>query len=314
VSGDAGACRQGRGAAARIALLALLLQGSAHSPPPPVAVTVGRVTAIAWPGQQGLATSLAEIADQARDFPGIGALPDRPVRLILAPTREKYDSLTRGRLPRWSEGAAFPDAGTIVLLTVRPSDRPVVALRHELAHLALRWHVGRYVPLWFEEGYAAVAAREWDRLDALRLNWQLARGVRMDLDDVDRALRGVRGDAETGYALAATAVLLLERWGGERGLTPLLANLPQAESFDAALRATYHVTEGDFELRWQRDVRSRYGWVSWLAAMGFFWLAIGALLVALVALRRKRDRRKRAALEEAAEDGGQVLDDLETKE
>ena len=256
---------------------------------------------------------MAEAADHAPDFPGIGALPDRPIRIILAPTRETYDSLTRGRLPLWSEGAAFPDAATIVLLTAHPPNSPS-ALRHELAHLALRWHVGRHVPLWFEEGYAAVAAQEWDRLDALRLNWQLARGVRMDLDEVDRALRGARGDAETGYALAATAVLLLQRWGGERGLAPLLANLPQAESFDAALRATYHVTEGDFELRWQRDVGSRYGWLSWLAAMGFFWLAIGALLVALVALRRKRDRRKRAALEEAAADGSQLLDDLEIKE
>jgi len=46
-----------------------------------------------------------------------------------------------------------------------------------------------------------------------------------------------RGDAEAGYALAATAVLLLQRWGGERGLAPLIANLPHAESFDAALRA-----------------------------------------------------------------------------
>ncbi len=289
------------------------MQGSTQSAPP-VAITVGRVTAVAWPSQQGLATSLAELADRARDFPGIGALPDRPIRLILAPTRERYDSLTRGRLPLWSEGAAFPDAGTIVLLTDRPSARPA-ALRHELAHLALRWHVGRHVPLWFEEGYAAVAAQEWDRLDALRLNWQLARGVRMDLEDVDRALRGARGDAETGYALAATAVLMLQRWGGERGLGPLLANLPQAESFDAALRATYHVTEGDFELRWQRDVGSRYGWLSWLAAMGFFWLSIGALLAALVLLRRRRDQRKRAALEEAAgEDGGQLLDELGTKE
>ena len=309
MSGDAGACCQGRGAAARIALLALLLQGSTQPPPPPpVAVTVGRVTAVAWPSQQGLATSLAEIADRAHDFPGIGALPDRPIRLILAPTRETYDSLTRGRLPLWSEGAAFPDAGTIVLLTVRPSDRPTVALRHELAHLALRWHVGRHVPLWFEEGYAAVAAQEWDRLDALRLNWQLARGVRMDLDDLDRALRGARGDAETGYALAATAVLLLQRWGGDRGLGPLLANLPQAESFDAALRATYHVTEGDFELRWQRDLGSRYGWLSWLAAMGFFWLSIGALLAALLLLRRQRDRRKRAALE------AELLDEHEITE
>jgi hypothetical protein len=262
-----------------------------------------------------LAASVAEAADHARDFPGIGPLPDRPIRIILAPTREKYDSLTRGRLPFWSEGAAFPDIGTIVLLTVRPSDRPTVTLRHELAHLALRWHVGRHVPLWFEEGYAAVAAQEWDRLDALRLNWQLARGVRMDLDDVDRALRGARGDAETGYALAATAVLLLQRWGGERGLAPLLANLPQAESFDAALRATYHVTEGDFELRWQRDVGSRYGWLSWLAAMGFFWLSIGALLAALLLLRRRRNQRKRAALEERADaDGSQLLDELEITE
>lgn len=250
---------------------------------------------------------MAEAADHARDFPGIGALPDRPIRIILAPTRATYDSLTRGRLPLWSEGAAFPDAGTIVLLTDRPSGRPA-ALRHELAHLALRWHVRRHVPLWFEEGYAAVAAEEWDRLDALRLNWQVARGVRMDLDDVDRALRGARGDAETGYALAATAVLMLQRWGGERGLTPLLASLPQAESFDAALRATYHVTEGDFELRWQRDVGSRYGWVSWLAAMGFFWLSIGALLAALVLFRRRRNLRKRAALE------AELLDELEITE
>jgi len=165
------------------------------------------------------------------------------------------------------------------------------------------------VPLWFEEGYAAVAAEEWDRLDALRLNWQLARGVRMNLDDVDRALRGARGDAETGYALAATAVLLLHRWGGARGLEPLLTNLPEEETFDAALRATYQITEGDFERRWQRDVASRYGWLSWAAAMGFFWLAIGAFVVALVMLRRRRDRARRAALDEA-----QLLDELEIKE
>jgi len=97
--------------------------------------------------------------------------------------------------------------------------------------------------------------------------------------------------------------LLLERWGGERGLAPLMANLPQAESFDAALRATYHITEGDFEQRWQRDVASRYGWLSWLAAMGFFWLAIGAVLAALLGLRRRRDHAKR-----------QLLDELEIEE
>jgi cell division protein FtsX len=103
--------------------------------------------------------------------------------------------------------------------------------------------------------------------------------------------------------------LLLHRWGGARGLEPLLTNLPQAETFDAALRTTYHVTEGDFERRWQKDVASRYGWLSWAAAMGFFWLAIGAVLGALVMLRRRRNQARRAALDEA-----QLLDELEIKE
>ncbi len=154
-------------------------------------MTVGRVTAVAWPPQTDLAVGLAEAADRAAPFPGVGPLPDRPIRLILAPTRATFDSLTRGRLPRWSEGAAFPERGTIVLLSDRPTVRLSAALRHELAHVALRWRVGRPLPLWFEEGYAAVAAGEWDRLDALHLNWQVARGVRMDLDEVDQALRAL---------------------------------------------------------------------------------------------------------------------------
>jgi len=105
---------------------------------------------------------------------------------------------------------------------------------------------------------------------------------------------------------------MLTRWGGHQGLAPLLANLPDAPTFDAALRATYHVTEGDFERRWHRDLGSRYGWLSWAGALGFFWLAIGSLVVVLVVLRRRRDRAKRAALEALPD--VQILDEHEIKE
>ncbi len=276
-----------------LALLWLLAQA-----PSPAAVTVGRVTAVAWPPQTDLAVGLAEAADRAAPFPGIGPLPDRRIRLILAPTRARFDSLTRGRLPSWSEGAAFPDRSTIVLLSDRPTVRLSGALRHELAHVALRWRVGRPLPLWFEEGYAAVAAGEWDRLDALHLNWQVARGVRMDLDEVDQALRADQADAATAYALATTAVLLLDRWGGAQGLGRLIDRLAAEPTFDAALRATYHMTEGDFEVRWQRDVAARYGWLGWAGAAGVFWAVAGVALAWLVWLRRRRDRARKALLDE----------------
>jgi hypothetical protein len=253
---------------------------------------------VAWPDQLSLAAALADAVDRAAPFPSVGPLPDRPIRLVLAPDRARFDSLTRNRLPRWSEGAAFPDAGTVVLLSAGPPDRLSAALRHELAHLALRWRVGHRLPLWFEEGYAAMAAAEWDRLDALRLNWQLARGAPIELDDLDRALRADGTEAATAYALATTAVLLLTRWGGPRGLEPLIDHLAREPSFDAAMRVTYHMTEGDFAGRWQRDIRSRYGWLSWAGAVGLFWALTGPLLVWLVVLRRRRDRARRARLDE----------------
>jgi hypothetical protein len=261
-------------------------------------VTVGRVTALAWPPQTSLAVALAEHADRAPPFPGVGPLPARSIRLWLAPSRATFDSLTGNRLPRWSAGAAFAGTGTVVLLASGPPDHLAGALRHELAHLALRWRVRRALPLWFEEGYAAVAAGEWDRLEALELNWQVARGVRMDLDELDRALRGDATDAATAYALATTAVLLLQRWGGAQGLAPLVDQVATAPTFDAALRATYHVTEGDFEVRWQRDVAARYGWLGWAGATGVFWAVAGVALGWLVWLRRRRDRARRALLDE----------------
>jgi len=284
-----------------LALLALLAQA-------PSATTVGRITVLTWPEQAALGVALAERADRSPPFPGIGALPERPIRLILASTRERFDSLTRRRLPAWSEGAAFPESGTIVLLTDAPPDRLRGALRHELAHLALRWDVRRRLPLWFEEGYAAVAAGEWGRLEALRLNWHVARGIRMNLGDVDRALRAGAAEADAAYALATTAVLLLERWGGERGLAPLMATLGSAPTFDAALRATYYVTEADFEARWERDVAAHYGWLAWVEAAGLFWTVVGCALVWAWARRRRRDRARRTALDEPRP----VLDDAPT--
>lgn len=254
------------------------------------------MTAVFWEEDASAAAALAELADRAGPWPGIRAPGARPIRLLLAHSSERFDSLTRGRLPEWGVAAAFPAGNTIVLNV--SGGQPLRVLQHELAHLALHEAVVR-VPRWFDEGYAARAAGEWDRLDALQLNWWLVRGRVPDLIEVDRRLRGQgAAEARAAYALATTAVLLLERLGGERGLEPVITALGTSADLDQALRATYQLTLGQFEDRWQRDLRRRYGWLAMLTSFTTFWAAAGILLVALWFRRRARDRERRAALDE----------------
>ena len=259
---------------------------------------VGNVTAVWWPPQGNLAAALADEADRPRAFPGIDFQSDRPLRIFLAPTRALYDSLTRGRLPPWSEGAAFPGASSIVLWTAGSPAELRVSLRHELAHVALRRRVRHGLPLWFEEGYAAVAAGEWNRTQAFQLDWHLLGGAPLALDSVDRELRGGAGEAAGAYALATTAVGLLERWGGHEGLRRFIDALATEPTFDAAMRSTYHVTLDRFEELWAADVRRRYGWLAALGAATLFWGVMGLLLAALVWRRRRRDAPRRAALDQ----------------
>ncbi|MFQ5703084.1 MAG: peptidase MA family metallohydrolase [Gemmatimonadales bacterium] len=260
----------------------------------PQLVTVGRVRAIYWPQQETAAMALAEMADAMRPWPGLPNRGRRPVRLIVAPDAAKFDSLTKGRVPEWGAGAAFPASNTIV---VRLTGDVMRVLRHEMAHLALRESVRR-APLWFDEGYAARAAEEWSRLDVLRVNWALLTGAAPSLSRLNGDLRGDEARAETAYALATTAVLLLERLGGKRGLAPLIENLGETRDLDRALRVTNQMTLGQFEALWQRDLHKRYGWALVFGSMGIFWAVVGLALASLWGWRRRRYHQRRLDLDE----------------
>ncbi len=255
---------------------------------------VGRVTAIHWPGDQVAATSLAEMADKAASWPGIVQPWNARVQLLVTPNGDVFDSVTSGRLPQWGAGAAFP-AGNRIVLQLTGDVRQV--LRHELAHLALH-SVVRHVPRWFDEGYAARASGEWNRLQALHVNWALLRGVTPTLRQLDSDLRGGAARAEVAYALATTAVLMLERMGGDRGLESLISNLSQTPDMDRALRTTYQVTLGQFESEWRKDLRKRYGWVLFFSSLTVFWAILALVVVSLWIRRRRHDRKRRASLDE----------------
>ena len=255
---------------------------------------VGRITAYFWSGRPEVAIDLARDADAAGPFPGLTDPWSEPVTIHLTRSEQRFDSLTGGLVPDWSVGVAFPASNTIVLKMTGDVRR---TLQHEMAHLALHSFVER-VPVWFEEGYASRVAGEWSRLEALRVNWSLMSGVVPSLSQVNRDIRSGATHAETAYALGTAAVLLLERLGGDHGLELLLRNLADSQDFDRALRATHHVTLGQFEVLWQKDLRKRYGWVLLFGSLTVFWTCLAIVLLSLRGVRRRRDSARRAALDQ----------------
>ena len=255
---------------------------------------MGRVTAVAWPAQRAIAAALARAADRPADWPGLGRRDPGPLRLIVVPDGRTLDSLTSGRAPAW--GAAVAEPGERTILLRADQDDLLRTLRHELAHLALHEAVPVRVPLWFDEGYAAWAAGEWERFGGLELNLAVVRGAIPSLTALDGALRGSASTADAAYALAASAVTELARRNPTGTLTPLLQRLERGEDFDAAVLATTGLSPDRFDDEWRRTVRKRYTLGQWLVAGGG-WAVMAIVVLWLVRRRRRADRTRRAALD-----------------
>ena len=241
-----------------------------------------------------LGTALAEAAGAPHQWIGLGRTDAGPLVLVLARNQAEFIRWSRGRLPSWGAGATFPDS-RVIFIRLDAGD-PYQTLRHELAHVALHRAVRSRVPLWFDEGYAVLAANEYGRFDALRLNFAVAAGHLPDFRELDGALRGRDAEAEAAYALAGSAVAELEHRGVNGRLDRLFDQLGQGVPFDDAVSTSTGLTLDRFEEAWHRSLRQRYNVVIWLATGGM-WLVVTFILSWAAATRRRRDAPRRAALD-----------------
>ena len=264
-------------------------------------IEVGEITVLVDRKHAVLGRSLGEAAGVVREWLGLGRLDLGKLVLVVVPDTAGFRAWSRGRVPTWGAGLTLPGS-RLVVVRVDAGD-PFGTLRHELAHIALHQRVTGRVPLWFDEGFAVLAAGEYGRLAGLQLNMSVAAGRVPTLRALDADLRGSRGDAEAGYALAGSAVSYLARRNPSGGLEPMLARLVSGMPFDEAVLATTGLTEERFSDAWHRDVRRRFNWLVWFITGGA-WLVIALLLGWAAAWRRHRDAPRRAALNQ-----GWVIED-----
>jgi hypothetical protein len=230
--------------------------------------------------------------------------PGAPVRVVLADDASEWAR----RVSPWTAGLAIGSTDLIVLFPTRspvyPHDSLEDVLRHEVAHVLIdRAAGGRPVPRWFHEGLAVAAERPWGLEDRSRLAWELLRGPRLTLDQIDGLFSGGQAAQARAYALAAAVVRDLMREHGSRAPADILRGLASGRTFDDAIQSAalrpLPAIEAEF---WSRQRR----WTVWIpiaTSTTVVWL--GVLVLAALAVRRRRQRaeriRRRWAEEEVRE-------------
>jgi hypothetical protein len=317
-------CRHARGSGRRgraLALSLLLLvagrsTGDAQLPLGLQRFDQGRFTVGAAPHDAVLARSILGAAVARDTFPWLPR-PSARVLILIAPDRRRFAELIGPHAPEYGAAIAVPAEQRIVMQGSRAgSDAgdPLQVLRHELAHLALHEAMGDLPPRWFDEGYASLAAGEWGREEVLMTNVALAwRGV-PSLEALEAAFYGGAARASGAYALAHRAVVELAALDPQRGLGLFFRYWRDSRDLDAAIREAYNMTQGQFEERWRKLTRRRYGALAIFADLTIGAIILLAVLVPLHLARRRRDRERlvRMAAVEAAAEAKERSDAIET--
>lgn len=297
--------RRSPGARLRRALAAVALVACGSVPlaaQAPATLQQGAVRFEFQPRSERLARALAQsVGDVA--FPGIPdtLLHSAPITIRIAADEASFRALTGRGTPDWGAGIAIPDSA-IIVLPGYGSDRGAVTnlrgvLRHELAHVLLQRRLGdARVPRWFTEGYAVWSAGQLDVEAAWLLRLAFVFDRAPALDSLELGWPAAATEARVAYLLSATAVQYLYSLGTAETFERLLDEWRVQGTLEPALRAVYRLSGPQLERLWKRDVRRRYGWLVFVTHGTVVMLLLSAMATALFVIRRRRDRRKLAAL------------------
>jgi hypothetical protein len=211
--------------------------------------------------------------------------------VILAPENSQF---ARSVAP-WISGFAIGYANLVVIFPARspgyPNDSIEDVLRHEVTHVLIaRISGGRQVPRWFNEGVAMEVERERRFQDQTELFYQLVKGGKTDLRQLDGLFGGTQSDQTRAYALAGALVHDLTLSYGPGAFREILNRVHQGVPFDTAFADVTGVSPSAAESEFWRRQRIWTSWIPVLTSSTTLWLAITLLAILAIVMRRRRNR------------------------
>ncbi len=252
---------------------------------PGVALACREALASAWPAM------IAEV------WPIDGARPRFEIRLM---TTAGFRALHRDRIADWGVGLAADDRAWVDVERSLGGGRTAAHVTvheavHCLLHQALPGVTG--VPAWFHEGLAQDLSGEWRFRDTVSL---ILDGHVPDLSNLETGFPVDAGRADQAYRTGLLAVQSLRAWHG-RDVVPRLVDAARREGdFREAMRQVTGAEPAAFRERFAASVRVRFGWLVAATRWPTFFVLIAVIAGVGIAARRRRDRRRFAALDEGA--------------
>ncbi|HEX9843680.1 MAG TPA: peptidase MA family metallohydrolase [bacterium] len=233
--------------------------------------------------------------DRATVMERLRMFPQQELRVVLAPTLERFHALLGGAPPSGTLGVYLLGQGVIVLRSPRTAPGGTWdlrgVLRHELAHGIIDLAIAQPVPLWMHEGLAILVSDELDYLDETELTALAVLGQLIPLPGLFGQFPVTHGARTVAYAQAASFVRFLLREGGMAVLQRLLETLAQGTPPEQAFAATYGQPLEALERRWQQELAGRFSYLTLITTTTLLG-GLGLPLLLLAVARRWVQRRR----------------------
>ena len=190
--------------------------------------------------------------------------------IVLINNRERFRQITGTSLV---VAYAVPQKDLMVIDYTRTNTDPFslgIIMKHELCHLALHNQIRKAdLPRWLDEGISQsvsdglaeiVMSRKRSLLDGALLSGKL-----FSIRRLNDTFPVSEDSLLLAYEQSKSFVDFISQEFGKDGILNLLKHLSDGEDIEVAVRKSFSLSLDELERRWQKDLRKRTTWFTYLA-------------------------------------------------